>query len=407
MRPLHMKSQKAHAGPSDRKISATESSCPLSFSHPLSSESEPLTVTSKSVPEQALRESEELFQLVTNRAPLMIWMSGVDKLCTYLNLNWLRFRGRSLEQELGEGWAEGLHPDDTTRVMELYVDAFDRREELKVEYRLRRHDGEYRWILDHSAPRHNLDGTFAGYLGFCIDVTENKKYEQTLSTLSQRLIEAHEEERAFIARELHDNVNQQVALLGVQLDTLARKPPTSCADLTHALAQTARLGRKISSEIQALCHRLHPSKLRVLGLEAAAKSFCKEVSDRGEVVVNFHAASVPRDLSPEVSLCLFRVLQESVQNVIKHSGSHEIQVRLDATSEIIEVQVRDSGIGFSPDDLIVGTGLGLTSMNERMKLIDGMLSIESKPKHGTIVRATAPISRKDSDSAKHAAAGRT
>lgn len=394
-----MKSRKASRGGSDRRITASVSSCPPSSSDQQSApESKSLQPTEKSISERALRESEELFQQVTNRAPVMIWMSGTDKLCTYINQNWLRFRGRTLVQELGDGWSEGIHPEDVRSALATYEAAFDRREEFRMEYRLRRHDGKYRWILDHGAPRHNLDGSFVGYLGFCIDVSESKEAEQALSNLSQRLIEAHEEERAWIARELHDNVNQQMALLAVHLQSLAQNPPTSSATLAHALAETVQLGHRISSEIQALCHRLHPSKLQLLGIAVAAKSFCKEVSDRRIVAVDFHAQNVPRDLAPEVSLCLFRVLQESVQNAIKHSGSREIQVRLGAKEGTIELQVRDTGIGFPPEKAIGGPGLGLTSMNERLKLINGKLLIESKPGHGTMVRARAPVSRMGSNS---------
>ena len=115
--------------------------------------------------ERAMRESEERFRLIASAAPVMIWMSGVDKLCIYFNQPWLEFIGRSLEAEMGNGWAEGVHPEDLGQCLETYTRAFDRREPFRMEYRLRRHDGDYRWILDHGVPRFSPDGSFAGHIG--------------------------------------------------------------------------------------------------------------------------------------------------------------------------------------------------------------------------------------------------
>jgi len=142
------------------------------------------------------REREEGFQLVANAAPVMIWTSGVDKLCTYVNQPWLDFTGRPFEAELGNGWSEGVHPDDLRHCLDKYTSAFDQRQSFQLEYRLRRCDGQYRWILDSGVPRLDADGSFVGYIGSAIDVTQHKLAEAALSTMSQRLIEAQEEERA-------------------------------------------------------------------------------------------------------------------------------------------------------------------------------------------------------------------
>jgi PAS domain S-box-containing protein len=124
--------------------------------------------------EQALIESEQRFRLLADTAPALIWMSGTDKLCTYFNKPWLDFTGRTIERELGNGWAEGVHREDFKRCLETYERAFDRREEFRMEYRLRRHDGEYRWILDIGSPRFGQEHAFLGYIGIAIDVTERK-----------------------------------------------------------------------------------------------------------------------------------------------------------------------------------------------------------------------------------------
>ncbi len=128
--------------------------------------------------EASLRESEERFRFVADSAPVLIWMSGVDKLCTFFNKPWLEFTGRTLEQEMGNGWAEGVHPDDLQRCLKTYVGAFDGREPFVMQYRLRRHDGEYRWISDTGVPRYDAQKNFAGYIGSCMDVTERKQAEE-------------------------------------------------------------------------------------------------------------------------------------------------------------------------------------------------------------------------------------
>src|ERR1700761_9123168 len=122
--------------------------------------------------QQPIIPVEEQFKIMADSAPVMIWIAGIDKLCYFFNAGWLRFTGRTLEQEYGNGWAEGVHPDDLQRCLDIYISAFDKREEFRMEYRLRRHDGVYRWILDNGVPRYAADGTFAGYIGSCIDIED-------------------------------------------------------------------------------------------------------------------------------------------------------------------------------------------------------------------------------------------
>jgi PAS domain S-box-containing protein len=141
-----------------------------------------LDITERKRAEERLRESEERFRMMANSAPVMIWMSGTDKLCNFFNKGWLDFTGRTLEQELGNGWSEGVHGEDIDQCLAVYTLAFDARQEFTVEYRLRRHDSEYRWVLDHGVPRIGADKEFLGYIGTAIDITERKRGEEQFRT---------------------------------------------------------------------------------------------------------------------------------------------------------------------------------------------------------------------------------
>jgi PAS domain S-box-containing protein len=337
------------------------------------------------------RESESRFRLVANTAPVMIWMSGPDKLCTYFNQPWLEFTGRPLEAELGNGWVEGVHTQDVEGCLNTYTRAFDGRESCDMEYRLRRHDGQYRWVHDLGVPRFNADGTFAGYIGTCLDVTEQKLAEEALSSMNRRLIEAHEEERTWIARELHDDINQRLALLAVSMDLVTCKLPISASDAKLSIREAKQQIKDLGEDIQALSHRLHCSKLEYLGLATAAAGFCREISERQRVEIDFQSDEIPKNLCQEISLCLFRVLQEAVQNATKHSGSRHFQVFLKYSSDEITLTVSDSGIGFDPGGITNGRGLGITSMRERLKMVDGELSIDSRQHVGTTVHARVPL----------------
>jgi formate hydrogenlyase transcriptional activator len=164
-------------------------------------------VTERTRAEAALRESEERFRLVCNVAPVMIWVSGTDKLCTFFNQRWLDFTGRSRERELGEGWVADVHPDDLERCVRTYTEAFDARLDFKMDYRLRRFDGEFRWVVDHGAPRFEPDGNFVGYIGSCVDITESKVAQEELKNSYaevKQLKEKLEAESSYLQGEIKD-----------------------------------------------------------------------------------------------------------------------------------------------------------------------------------------------------------
>jgi signal transduction histidine kinase len=224
------------------------------------------------------------------------------------------------------------------------------------------------------------------------DITEHKLAEEALSAVSQKLIEAQEEERTRIARELHDDIGQRVTLLTINVRGM-KKLHASATDLRQRLEEASKQLGDLGRDIQALSHRLHSPNLEYLGLAAAAASFCREFSDVQDVKIDFHSEDIPRELPREISLCLFRVLQEAMQNAAKHSGSRQFEVSLKGGAKEIELTVHDSGLGFDPEEAIKRRGLGLTSMRERLKLVNGSLSIESQLQRGTTVHARVPFHR--------------
>jgi PAS domain S-box-containing protein len=341
--------------------------------------------------EQSLRESEGRFRVLANSAPVMIQTSDADGLATDFNVPWLDFTGRGLAAERGNGWLDGVHPDDLATAGETRRRAFEHREPYRMEYRHRRADGEYRWLLDSGQPRMTPDGAFAGFIGSAIDITDLKAARATLSNLNRRLMEAQEQERSRLARELHDDVCQQMTMLALDVDHLGENIPETEADARQQARHLRDGVTALASHVSGISHRLHSSKLDLLGLAAAAGTFCREVSSRSGVIVEFTHESVPTTLPPDIAINLFRVLQEALSNAAKHSGASRCDVSLRGTNDQLQLAVRDEGKGFDTEAAQATSGLGLVSMQERLKLVNGCVAIESKPGAGTTVRATVPL----------------
>lgn len=338
-----------------------------------------------------LRESEERFRLMADTAPTLIWMSGTDKLCTFFSRGWLNFTGRSMEQELGNGWVSGVHPHDLERCLSIYSAAFDSRRDFEMEYRLRRYDGEYRWIVDCGVPRFGPNGTFCGYIGSCRDITQLKLSEMSLRELTGRLIHAEDEERSRIARELHDDISQRMALLQIgleQFERSIREPRSNDRKELHNLAQVAS---EVSHDLHSLSHRLHPARLDLQGLVPATEGFCREFSAQHELQIKFLPHDVPEQIPKEVAICLFRIVQEGLRNVVKHGQTSEAKVELSGNGDGIDLCISDAGIGFESESAHANGGLGLISIRERLRMIGGRLVVESKPSRGTRVRVRVPL----------------
>ena len=482
-------------------------------------------ITEREKAERALRETEKRFRLVANTAPVLIWMSGTDKRCTYFNQSWLDFTGRRLEAELGDGWAESVHPDDIKKCLETYTGAFDRREPFRMEYRLRARDGQFRWLLDIGVPRVDADGSFAGYIGSCVDlterkqaehalekshqlnasileslrnhvavldsdgmvvaatkprpefaamtginplglraganyfdlcrdaaeagnsdmaaalagvhavcdgkrdyfefeydykagidqrwflmsvtplktsdrgivishqdITERKRHEQAIQELSGRLINSQEQERSRIARELHDDINQQVAMLAIELQQLEDFLPEGLFEGRQKVKGLWEKTHTLSTDIQHLSHQLHSSRLEHLGIIPALRGLCTEFSEQHKIEADFQHQQVPPGIASDIALALFRVAQESLHNVAKHSHAKKVRLELLGTAGKIVLRVSDDGVGFDPSAPKNHAGLGMVSMSERIRLVGGTLSLSSIHRLGTQVEAAIPLS---------------
>src|ERR1700756_4670955 len=204
--------------------------------------------------------------------------------------------------------------------------------------------------------------------------------------MTRKLIEAQEQERTRIGRELHDDINQRLAMLAVELDQLQENPSESQSLVPELRKQVA----EISNDVQALSHDLHSSKLEYLGVVAGIKSWCREFGARQKLEIDFKSevsTAVPLD----VGICLFRVLQEALHNALKHSGVKRIEVQLREVPNEIHLTVTDLGRGFEVEGALQGQGLGLTSMQERVRLLKGSIEIQSKPMGGTTVYVRIPL----------------
>lgn len=352
-------------------------------------------ITERKHAEDELRASEEKFRSVFRDAGVGMVIVSPEGRFLAANEAFCDCLGYT-EQELLRRTVESVTlPEDWPRFSEKLREALQQGESFqRVEKRCLHKSGRIVTTESSASLIRGSSGEPRYFVGEVLDITERKLAEAALSGVSGRLIEAHEEERSWIARELHDDFNQRVALLATILERVKQELPAEEEAARRGVEEASEHVAELGSDIQALSHRLHSSKLEFLGLVAAVGGFCREFSNRQNVVIDFHSENIPKALPKEISLCLFRVLQEALQNSLKHSGERRFEVSLKCANSEIELTVHDSGVGFDPEKIISGHGLGLTSMKERLKLVDGQLSIDSKPQEGTTIHARVPLSLK-------------
>jgi PAS domain S-box-containing protein len=353
-------------------------------------------ITDRKRGEEALYESEDKLRLILDSTAEAIYGADLEGRCTFCNPACLRALGYPRADDLlGKEMHNLVHhtrgdgtsfPIEDCPVFRTTRDGQGAHVDDEVLWRANgtSFPAEY-WCYPQWKGQ-EVVGTVVAFF----DITARKLTDAALASVSGKLIEAQEQERRRIARELHDDIGQRLALLAIELAQL-RQTSSNPSEFHGQVGKLQMQTSEIATDIQSLSHELHSSKLQYLGLAAALRGFCQEFSEQQKVEIDFKTHDLPTSLSPDLSLCFFRVLQEALHNAAKHSGARQFEVRLWGTPDEIQLVIRDSGVGFDINEVKARQGLGLISMQERLKLLKGMLSIESQLQHGTTIRATVPV----------------
>lgn len=352
-------------------------------------------ITHEDIPavREDLKHTGERLSQLLDTTKVMAWEGEVeDQRFTYVSGQAVKMLGYPADAWYKPGFlAAHLHPDDRLRVLNIYLKQTRVAEHFDLTFRMLGSDNRVAWVqnLVSVTPE---KGTAGRLHGFMIDISERKRAEEALKFLGSRLIAAQEDERKRVARELHDDLNQRMAVLSIELEQLSQKieKPFSLRKRVQKLQLQAQ---EISTDIHRLSYKLHPSKLDHLGLAAAVKTLCDELSltQNGKLRVHFHQTGLPAELSKDVTLCLFRIAQEGLRNCVKHSGAELVQVMLTKTDHSIRLSVSDNGCGFNTRSELMEKGLGFISMQERLRLVGGEIDVFSKPRRGTRIDVSIPL----------------
>jgi two-component system NarL family sensor kinase len=234
---------------------------------------------------------------------------------------------------------------------------------------------------------------FVGAFAIYQDISERRRSEEKLQTLRNRLTRTQEEERSRIARDLHDDIGQRLAVLSIDLEQMKLASVQDGSAIARELEALVRTAGDITSDVHNISRRLHPSQVELLGLAPALNNFCREFADRNSMRIQFTSACLTCKLPEDASLCLFRVAQEAIRNVHKHSGCREARVELDEISGSLRLRISDRGTGFDPNSAEASQGLGLLSMEERLHSLGGELFVHSRPGGGTSIEASIPATQ--------------
>lgn len=296
--------------------------------------------------------------------------------------------GENYETTVGE-FFNYVYPDDHKIVRSAMARARDERKPYVAEFRIVRRDAVVRWLAARGGFHYSENGSPERMVGMAMDVTERKTAEEALVNLSGRLISAQEEERSRIAREIHDDYQQRLAMFANDLDGI--RQDVASEDVKYQLRSLWNDVSELAADMHSLSHRLHSSTLETLGLAAGIETFCREFQDQHGLVISFAHEDIPRGIPSEVALCLFRVTQESLRNIKRHSGTNQAEVWLGFDGKRLLLSVSDKGSGFDASLRSPGSGIGIRSMQERLRLVGGHLEIDSKLGHGTAIDAWVPL----------------
>ncbi len=351
-------------------------------------------VTERKMAEQKLRDSEERIRRIVLKSPVaMLVTDGSGQKNELINDKFTDLFGYSIEHIPSvDSWWTFAYPDELYREMvrkewhARVAEAVRNSSEIApMDAKVYCKDGTFRYIEFHFASLGEIN------LVSFVDLTDHKIAQQELAKVGGRLIDAQEKERTRIARDLHDDICQRLALLAIELETLGETPLDSRPVVRKQVNKLKKRVSEILTDVEAISHELHSSKLELLGLNAAVKSLCKKFAEDHKTKIDFVHPDLVLPLPKDVSICLFRIAQEALRNCVKHSGTDRFHVRLFTETGDVHLSISDKGVGFDPDTAINSGGLGLISMRERITLVNGTIAIKSKPQEGTEIYCSVPL----------------
>jgi PAS domain S-box-containing protein len=349
-------------------------------------------ITDKKRAEETLRESEEKFRSVFRDAGVGMVILSPEGRFLAANGTFCDYLGYT-EEELLERTVQSVTlAEDWPSVAQKLNQALATGGSLKrLEKRCLHKRGRIVCTESSASLIRSREGTPRYFVGEVLDITKRKEAEQALLTINRRLIEAQEQERTRIARDLHDDINQRLAMLAVEIEQVQQNPPGLAHEIRTALTAFRERVVEISTEVQLISHQLHLPQLEYVSIVAAMGTFCREFAERQKVEIDFRHDHIPSAVSHDISLCFFRVLQEALHNAKKHSQVRHFEVVLGYSLDQLHLTVTDHGTGFDTQAALSRGGLGLISMRERVRLVNGTFAIDSKPMRGTSIHVCVPL----------------
>jgi len=354
-------------------------------------------ITDRKQAEDAVLQAKDELRLIADSLPVLVSQIDTNAHYTFNNLTYETWFGRPRKQITGRHMRD-LLGDTVWQKMRPHVERALDGHDVFYEDEVTYGSGPPRWIKVSLMPVRDQNGRITGAVSLVSDITESRRSQRILRDLTSRLIKAQEEERSRVARELHDDLSQKVALLSIELDYAERHIAEKDLDLTPTIQKARTTAEEISEDIHRISHQLHPSRLDHLGLVKSVKAYLQEISILHDLEIDFRSEGFPANLPKDVTLCVFRIIQESLRNVIKHSGAHKAEIVLERLPTELRARVTDHGCGFDTNTEKLTSGLGLIGMTERLRLVGGQIAIWSAPQKGTRIEVLVPLSSSKSQS---------